>query len=243
MGSKTRIKQLKREGRKSSSSILPSSSNSSYQHHKPINAHIQRVWSNRSHQRMSSKSDKLKSIPLSIGAVNINGMTAHSAWAVQRYLDMKKYDIFAVSETHFRDGLIQERFEYSGYKSWYSERGSNNRSGGGLAIYYREGLSAHSFKPKVTDELAHLDKERQWLLVSSGGKKVAFLHCYIACQSPNHDFLQWNSDLFGFMIQEANLLKDMGFTIVALGDFNSHVGRINGMEQNKPGTNANSTFF
>ena len=75
--------------------------------------------------------------PFTIGSVNINGMSLQSALAIQQLLDKKKYDIFAVSETHFRQGIAQERFPFPGYSSWHSERSTSERGGGGLVIYYQ----------------------------------------------------------------------------------------------------------
>ena len=45
------------------------------------------------------------------------------------------------------------------------------------------------------------------------------------------------------MSMEVRLLKEQGFTIIAMGDFNSRVGRIPGLENNTPDTNRNSPMF
>ena len=86
--------------------------------------------------------------------------------------------------------------------------------------------------------------ERQWLLVSNNNEKVAFLHVYIACQSNKSEaFLSWNEDLFFLVGQEAKKLKQQGFIILGMGDFNSRVGALKGLEENTPDTNRNSPMF
>ena len=73
---------------------------------------------------------------------------------------------------------------------------------------------------------------------------MAFLHCYIACQSyVSNDFLRWNRDLFQMMTIEALQLREEGYIILAMGDFNSHVGQIHGLEGNKPQVNDNEPMF
>ena len=89
-------------------------------------------------------------------------------------------------------------------------------------MFYRDDLTAHQFTPKVPPEIAYIEQERQWLLLSKGPQKIAFLHCYLACQNNNNEsYLKWNEDIYYLLIQECNLLKNQGFVILALGDFNA----------------------
>ena len=90
----------------------------------------------------------------------------------------------------------------------------------------------------------YIKNERQWLLISSGHDRIAFLHVYIACQNNRDDsFLTWNENLFSLLSQEALRLKQQGFTVLALGDFNSRVGAITGLEGNTPDHNRNTPMF
>ena len=93
--------------------------------------------------------------------------------------------------------------------------------------------------------MEYVSKERQWLLIDSqGGRKCAFLHCYIACQSSKSDsFLSWNQDLFFLLTQEAIKLRSQGFMVIAMGDFNSKIGVIPGLEENRPDKNKNEPMF
>ena len=91
---------------------------------------------------------------------------------------------------------------------WNTERGGGAKGGGGLTLIYKEGLEAHQWTPQVPPHLQYVSTERQWLII---GRKVAFLHIYVACQSKrSDDFLLWNEDLFELVTQEALLLRRQG---------------------------------
>ena len=131
-----------------------------------------------------------------------------------------------------------------GYEVWETNRKGTSKGGGGLTLIYRSSLSYHKYIPAVPDEYQYIKDERQWLLLSSGSSRLAFLHLYIACQNTrDNSFIQWNDDLFSLITQEALDLKRQGFFILAMGDFNSRVGRIPGLESNTPDLNQNSQRF
>ena len=131
-----------------------------------------------------------------------------------------------------------------GYRAWSTNRGGSDKGGGGLTMLYRDTLVAHQYVPDIPADQAHIGNERQWLLLNSGEDKVAFLHTYIACQNNRDDsFLSWNEDLFFLLTQEATKLKQQGFTVLAMGDFNSRVGAISGLEDNTPDHNQNTPLF
>ena len=111
-------------------------------------------------------------------------------------------------------------------------------------MLYKESLTSHEWNPDVPDDLTFVQNERQWLLLSCGKQRCAFLHVYVACESHKDDsFLQWNDSLFFLVTQEALRLKRQGFTVIAMGDFNSRVGRIPGLEFNIPHMNRNAPMF
>ena len=99
---------------------------------------------------------------------------------------------------------------------WTSERYGKAKQGGGLALFYSDSLMAHEWKPSVKEEQKYIERERQWLLIDGdGSKKIAFLNCYIACQSFTSDnFIEWNEDLFHLLTQEATYLRNEGFMIL-----------------------------
>ena len=122
-------------------------------------------------------------------------------------------------------------------------RAGNEKGGGGLTIFYRKTLSVHRHEPPVPKELQYVMHERQWLLLHNESRKCAFLHCYLACQSSKSNaYLKWNEDLLLLMKQEAQILRQQGFTILALGDFNSRIGQMPGLEFNTPDMNDNSSM-
>ena len=131
-----------------------------------------------------------------------------------------------------------------GYSCWRKERGEGAKGGGGLCIFYRDSLSPHQWTPKVPENLQHIESERQWLLLDSGKEKCALLHCYLACQTTRHDdYTQWNEDMFTLMTQEVVRLREQGFLILCMGDFNSRIGRVPGLEGNTPDVNKNGPMF
>ena len=132
----------------------------------------------------------------------------------------------------------------NGYAAWHTNRGGSDKGGGGLTMLYRDTLTAHRYNPTISPNLEYVQNERQWLLITSGSDRVAFLHTYIACQNNKNDsFISWNEDLFFLLTQEAKNLKQQGFTVLAMGDFNSRVGAIAGLEGNTPDHNQNTPFF
>ena len=111
-------------------------------------------------------------------------------------------------------------------------------------MYYKETLTPHQWTPLVSQNFEYIKNERQWLLLERGTEKCAFLHCYIACESHKNDgFLQWNEDLFNLLTEETIKLRAQGFTTLALGDFNSKIGKVSGLENNNPGLNKNTPMF
>ena len=124
---------------------------------------------------------------------------------------------------------------------WCSERSGGDKGGGGLALYYKDSLTAHQWTPPVPAAQLFIEKERQWLLL---GNKIAFLHIYIACQNNRDDScIQWNESLFALVTQEAIMLRRRGFCCLAMGDFNTRIGVIPGLEGNTPDRNTNYPAF
>ena len=153
--------------------------------------------------------------------------------------------VLALSETHMRADQPTVLEPIEGYKTWSTERQGNDKGGGGLTIIYKESLTAHQWTPMVPDNLAYVSKERQWLLLDTqGSKKCAFLSIYMACQSSNSDhFIQWNEDLLTIVTQEAINLKRQGFMVLSMGDYNTRIGRVPGLEGNTPDVNRNFPMF
>ena len=150
-----------------------------------------------------------------------------------------------MSETHGRKERPDILQRVPGYELRFCERGGTSKGGGGLALFFRESLSAHEWIPSVDDDLTYVEKERQWLLIhGEGGGKLAFLSCYIACHSfTSDDFVKWNEDLFHLLTKETLYLRQKGFMVVAMGDFNTRVGELNGLEGNTSDVNRNYPMF
>ena len=111
-------------------------------------------------------------------------------------------------------------------------------------MIYKYTLTTHEWSPKVPAAMEYIANERQWLLIDNQSERCAFLHIYVACQTNKSDsFMQWNGDLFHLVTQEAVSLRRQGFIVLAMGDFNTRVGHIPGLEGNTPDTNQNTPLF
>ena len=141
----------------------------------------------------------------------------------------------AISETTEREDGKSVMQHLPGYEMKPLMRKGSDKGGGGLCLYYRSNLTAHLWIPKTCSKYDYVSKERQWLSIKGLNEKLAFLHVYIACQTNRSDsYLQWNNDLFSLLTEETHVLRSQGFSILALGDFNTRVGRLKGMEENLP---------
>ena len=130
---------------------------------------------------------------------------------------------------------------FPGYEEWKSERSGGLKGGGGLLMLYKSELQAHEWDPQVAEEHQYIRKERQWLII---GGKIAFLHIYVASETKRPtNYEQWNQDLFSLVTQEAIILRQQGLCCLAMGDFNTRVGQLPGLEGNLPGTNSNFPAF
>ena len=157
---------------------------------------------------------------------------------------MNVLQVLAISETKNREDKPRECNEIPNFSIWNSERKGSDKGGGGLSIIYRKSLRHHRWSPTTPASKSYIEKERQWLLLEGSSEKLAFLNVYIACQNNrSNDYLQWNDDLFSLLTEETQILKEQGFSILALGDFNTRVGQIPGLENNTPDINKNYPMF
>ena len=197
---------------------------------------------------------------LIIAAININGLTPETEWGVSSLLEGQHYDVSVVlfvlylyflpqvlclSETHCRLESPTTFAPPSGYEIIEATRGGTAKQGGGLLLLYKSGLDAHPWIPTVSPDKAYIASERQWLLIhGEGGRKLAVLNCYLACQRQDSDsFLAWNKDLYSLMIAECQVLKSKRYQLLAIGDFNAKVGRIPGLAGNTLDHNRNAPLF
>ena len=151
--------------------------------------------------------------------------------------------MLCISETHGRADQNHEVVEIEKFRAWRVERSGTAKAGGGLCLYYHDSLTAHCWTPEIPPDKQAAGTERQWLLFD-GVEKLALLHVYIACQTNQNDgFIEWNERLFSLITDETIRLRRQGFTVMALGDFNTRVGQIPGLEANHPSINKNTPMF
>ena len=149
----------------------------------------------------------------------------------------------ALSETHLRADKPSILPEVEGYDFIASERSGLDKGGGGMVMYYKKSLTTHPWVPDVEDRFNDIQKERQWLLIEAGTAKVAFLHLYIACKGKDNSYQEWNRHIYDLVGPEIVRIRKQGFSVVSMGDYNSKVGRIDGLEFNNPILNENEASF
>ena len=68
-------------------------------------------------------SHRIPSRTIRIASMNVNGLNLQSAIGIETLISEKKIDIFAVSETHFREDIPKERYHLPGFTSFHCDRG------------------------------------------------------------------------------------------------------------------------
>ena len=157
-----------------------------------------------------------------IGSMNLNGFDNQSAWAIEKALKEKNIDIMLLSETHFRADVPRSRYAFNNFESIHTERSKTAKGGGGLSIYYSNTLNVQNYTPNVASMYEYLDKERQWILLKCGNINLAILNVYMCCVRNDLAHLDWNTDLYAMLYSKTIVLRNKGFKIVALGDFNAN---------------------
>ena len=86
----------------------------------------------------------------------------------------------------------------------------------------------------MNKELEYVNYERIWITIDSLQSKTAILGVYMGCQYDDDRHAAWNEGIYQVLTQEAIKLRSEGYRIVFTGDFNGHVGCVQG--QGVPGT-------
>ena len=92
---------------------------------------------------------------------------------------------------------------------------------GGVIIYTRQNLYASyiSFSDKVLLE----DQDNIWISIVQGSIKIAICCVYVTNESsPRRRFT--NETLFTMLLHRYTWCKENGYTVIAAGDFNAHIG-------------------
>ena len=185
---------------------------------------------------------------LSVMALNVNGLTESSIHDIEAAIESKKSDLIAVTETKFRLEENPDHHNIQGYKFFEARRSNvaEDKGGGGIIVYYREGLSVTRHSPPIDGQLsAFVNNERLWTIVKGNIYKTAVCTVYCACQYDDDRNSNWNQLLYACIRKEQAELRKQGYRILVVGDLNGHIGCVDGVGilGNKPGVNPNGNLI
>ena len=122
----------------------------------------------------------------------------------------------------------------------FIEREFNMKTRGGKLILRSDRVNCSEWTTTGTNN-DWINSERSWLLVHSGGCKLAICSVYMAAEvTANNDFVAWNDCLYSTIQGELKGFQQTGYNCMIIGDMNAHVGDLpEGIVGNRPGVNSN----
>ena len=154
-------------------------------------------------------------------------------------------DVVGILETHLRmeDGREPEMEGYSSVEVRRSDL-AGDKKGGGILVFVKqtENVKYEEKKFRIRRQGNQLvQKERVWITARvKGGGKFAFGFVYIAQDTGDDRFGDWNDSMYSVLSEEVKELRKQGFKIHLSGDFNAWVGAgPRGIKGNDKRTNRN----
>ena len=183
-----------------------------------------------------------KTYNLQVHSLNVDGLNMESMVMLQNYMETYTPDVLVVQETHMRSDELSMDTSVAGYYHAVAERGGAEKKGGGLAIYWKSFLKARVWTSQGGHTTERVINERMWLLVEAyGNKRIAIANVYMAAQTWKNDtYLDWNTEMYNMLKHEVQEIRELGFTTLLLGDYNGHIGTLDGaLSGNDPNVNTN----
>ena len=189
-----------------------------------------------------------KKANLCVMSLNVNGLTQSSIHDIEAAIASKRVDIVTVTETKFRLEENPVHHKIPGFKTFEARRSdvAEDKGGGGIIVYYREGLSVTRYSPPIACQMsAFVNNERLWTVVEGNKFKTAVCTMYCACQYDDDRNSNWNQLLYSRVREEQAELRRKGYRILVIGDMNGHIGCDDsvGIAGNKPGINPNGNLL
>ena len=187
---------------------------------------------------------------LQFSLLNVDGLNETSFADVKDVLSRKQPDLCVLLETKHRledDCLCLDVPGYDVTEYCRSDL-AGDKGGGGIAIFTRktDGLVFNDFDPDLEDpSQAFVRNERAWKTVKTSRQKTAVCSVYAGFQAADDRHGNWNETLFSVLRGEVSALRQDGYRVIMLGDFNGHVGDTKeaGIEGNHPDVNRNGRRF
>ena len=187
---------------------------------------------------------------LSISLLNVDGFTLSKQNDVKDTLLEKAPDVCILLETKRRKEVVDNDVQLDGYKVLERRRSNSakDKDGGGILMYLRND-KGYEFLPHdpiiANPEHAFVNKERLWVTVDSLKHKTAICGVYLGFQAGDDRHSSWNEMIYEVLASEVYDLRQKGYRVVLLGDFNAHVGDVVGVgvPGNHPSINRNGHRF
>ena len=170
--------------------------------------------------------------------LNVDGLDEVSLQDIKSTVASKKPDILFLLETKRRMESCDLDAEIPGYSLHEARRSdaSGDKEGGGIALYTKlsDGIIFKNHNPDIDDPTeAFVNTERVWVTLQSQSSKTALCGIYLGCQYSDDRYSTFNDTIYRVVQREAFQLRSKGYRVVFLGDFNGHVGSLEG--QGVPG--------
>ena len=181
---------------------------------------------------------------LCVESLNLNGVNSEKLFLLENYVIENEPDVLLLQETKVNVDSLPPNMNLAGYNLDVKERTSEQKAGGGLAMYWKEQIAAKPWSnPKTTLNKDQMN-EIQWILLESGTSRLAIGNVYMACQNnKTKGHVEWNISLYNQLKEDINVLRDMNLGIIVAGDYNAWIGQIKGMETNHPTCNENGKML
>ena len=178
---------------------------------------------------------------LLLGLINCDGLSTATWLEIKSSVELRHLDLVFILETKRREEEVREPLDIAGYVSIENLRSNENedKGGGGIAVLckQKDGLVFSVYNPDITDkQCMFVRKERQWVVITSEVRKTAVCGLYLGCQNSSDSHGLWNDLIYLQVQSEIIKLRQDGFRIILLGDFNAHIGAVLG--QGIPGNHS-----
>ena len=195
--------------------------------------------------RSSKSKTKLQEYTeIDIQSLNVDGLNSEKLSMIEDYCLEESPDVLAIQETKFTVESLPPHLDIDGYKYFVTERSEQDKKGGGLIMYYKDEIPVRSWTRPGKDMTVVTAHESQWIMLETRTAKMAIANVYFACQSSkNRNFIEWNTELYNELKADIEVLRDLNFAIIIVGDFNGWTGVQQGMEKNNPSVNENGRLL
>ena len=195
-------------------------------------------------KRAMAKARAQEYTTINIQSLNVDGLNAEKLAVLEDYCIEERPDILALQETKFTVEALPPHLEIEGYHHYVTERSEKDKKGGGLIMYYKSEIPIRTWKRPGKNLSSPTANETQWIMLETKTSKMAIANVYLACQSSkNKNFMDWNMEIYNDLKADVEVLRDLNFAILLVGDFNGWTGIQKGMEGNNPGVNENGRLL